>query len=287
MNERAVVFGSSARLVGVVTESATQPEGSPGVLLLNAGLTHHIGPHRMYVDLARLLAADGLVTLRFDFSGVGDSGRRRDGLPAWQAVVPEARDAMDVLSEYGAREFALVGLCSGADAGFRIACADTRVVGVGFIDGFPYRTVGHRLRHYRRRLFRARSWANVLTGRHPFWSRFRPPRTDSEPAAPPPTLDDRDIPPRKEAAEGLTALVQRNVHLLALFSGGLPAFYSQREQFLRAFRDVTFGDRLRLEYFPDADHTFSVYASRLQLLSAVRSWMDTVARECRARGGPA
>ncbi len=44
--------------------------------MLNTGATSHIGPNRMYVDLARYWAARGYVVLRLDLAGIGDSNTR-------------------------------------------------------------------------------------------------------------------------------------------------------------------------------------------------------------------
>ncbi len=82
MRERAVVFGDPPDLVGVLTE----PDGvcrDRGVIILNAGIIHRVGPNRLHVRMARALASLGFPVLRFDFSGQGDSGRRVDG-PSYQ-----------------------------------------------------------------------------------------------------------------------------------------------------------------------------------------------------------
>ena len=75
LNEEAVVFGKVENLVGIVSEPTDgEANGNePAFVLLNAGLVHRVGPNRFYVTLARELAKAGHVTLRFDYSGVGDS----------------------------------------------------------------------------------------------------------------------------------------------------------------------------------------------------------------------
>ncbi len=85
MKEHALLLGKDRSLVGILTENgdADFPGKNEltGVLLLNAGLIHHIGPSRIYVKIARMLASMGFIVLRFDFSGIGDSGPRKDKLP--------------------------------------------------------------------------------------------------------------------------------------------------------------------------------------------------------------
>ena len=48
-------------------------EGAPSIVLLNTGFEYHVGPHRLYVPLARDWAARGHLVLRFDLGGIGDS----------------------------------------------------------------------------------------------------------------------------------------------------------------------------------------------------------------------
>jgi pimeloyl-ACP methyl ester carboxylesterase len=128
--EEAVVFGTDARLVGIVTAPSPSAgtRSSTGVILLNAGVVHRVGPNRLYVTLARRLSREGRTVLRFDHSGIGDSEPRDDHLDFNQSSVLETVAAMDWLAaERQCRSFALVGLCSGTLTAFKTALADTRV----------------------------------------------------------------------------------------------------------------------------------------------------------------
>ena len=70
MNERALTFGDERHLVGILTEPAPSGRGGeeglaeaggedlrPGVVFLNSGILHRVGASRIYVKLARRLAA--------------------------------------------------------------------------------------------------------------------------------------------------------------------------------------------------------------------------------------
>ncbi len=104
------------RLFGIVTERTDGSE-SPTVVLVNEGNTHHIGQARIWVDLARELAASGFRVLRFDLSGNGDSGVR-PGQVQHVSHAPEAiadiREAALAVSPGHPADVVLVGFCSGA-----------------------------------------------------------------------------------------------------------------------------------------------------------------------------
>ncbi len=83
----------------------------------NSGIDCHVGPNRLWVDLARQLAARGLRSIRFDLSGLGDSPAR-PGQPTRLSYAPEAlADVSDVaaaMSPEDPSNVVLVGLCSSA-----------------------------------------------------------------------------------------------------------------------------------------------------------------------------
>ena len=54
---------------------------APTMVILSSGILHRPGASRLYVQIARALAEDGFTSLRFDFSGIGDSAVRRDAIP--------------------------------------------------------------------------------------------------------------------------------------------------------------------------------------------------------------
>jgi dienelactone hydrolase len=177
LDEEPVVFGDRHPLFGILTRP---PEGArsaarPAVLLLNAGTVHRIGPHRLYVPLARRWARLGFHVLRLDLSGVGDSPAPPGCEENLCYPRDAARDVSTALSllgaASGARRFVLVGLCSGGDHAFRAALADERVGGVVILNP---RTFGVRndaviqahqhARYYEGSALRAASWRKVLRG---------------------------------------------------------------------------------------------------------------------------
>jgi len=111
--ERAVRLGIHG-LFGIVTERHGSSAACRSVLLVTVASHHHVGPSRQWVELARLWAAGGARVVRFDVSGVGDSGDL-DGAKAY--TVRSASDVVDAaraISPGSPDEVVLFGLCSGA-----------------------------------------------------------------------------------------------------------------------------------------------------------------------------
>ena len=139
VRERGVIFGGPRRLFGVLSAPATTaaPE-LPAIIMLSAGTVHHIGPHRLYVNMARRWAALGFHVLRIDLSGIGDS----PAAPGCQENLTYPRDsagdvqaAMDFLSQTAhVNRFVLTGLCSGGDITFQIGFRHPRVAGAIMIN---------------------------------------------------------------------------------------------------------------------------------------------------------
>jgi alpha-beta hydrolase superfamily lysophospholipase len=128
--ERCLRFGPNRQLFGVLSEPVEQGASeAPAVVLPNAGSTHHIGPGRLYVVLARTLSRAGFRCLRFDFSGLGDSvtdDPARENVPYPVDASAMVAAACDALAEQGlAHRFVVMGLCSGAHTAFH-AAADLR-----------------------------------------------------------------------------------------------------------------------------------------------------------------
>ena len=93
MNESALLLGSDASLAAVVTDpepGAGAPQ-APAVLWLSAGFLHRVGPNRLYVTMARRLAALGFTSVRFDFSGIGDSPPSSSGEAFEERTFPSTR----------------------------------------------------------------------------------------------------------------------------------------------------------------------------------------------------
>jgi alpha-beta hydrolase superfamily lysophospholipase len=132
--EPTVRFGPGDRLFGVLTEPADGSRDLPAIILLNTGVEYLVGPHRLYVPLARQWAARGHLVLRYDLGGLGDSAPPAGA--ALNVAYPEhmLEDAGEAIAfvrrKAPRRQVILAGLCSGGWLAFQAARAGLPVDGI-------------------------------------------------------------------------------------------------------------------------------------------------------------
>ncbi|HSD86117.1 MAG TPA: alpha/beta fold hydrolase, partial [Kofleriaceae bacterium] len=174
--EEPLVFGTTHRLFGILVKPVRDRARSdlPAIIMINAGTVHRIGPHRLYVELARELAELGFHVLRMDLSGIGDSpvasGDENLTYPA--TGLADCQAAMTALGErVGAQRFIFAGLCSGADITFQLGVKDDRVAGVVMMNPLtfcvqdPAFVEGYKgARYYQNTFFNKWSWLRLLRG---------------------------------------------------------------------------------------------------------------------------
>jgi len=293
VRERALLFGEAKALAAVIAEppSALDP-GRPAIVFLDAGVLHHVGPNRVHVRLARELAQEGFLSIRFDFSGLGDSRPRRDAVPFAESAVAEARQAMDVLAARGARSFLLFGICSGADAALRVALEDTRVAGAALVEPYLVEGPGYMIYAYRRKLLNPLSWWRLLRGRSEFLTTLAARRrarggSAVAPGAPraaaagpvEPAADEVPLilPSRREIARQVRALVEKEVDLCFVYAREGPAYHNWLVLLRREVRPALVRGWARVLAIPRTDHVFTPRAAQDRLVAAVRSWANAVA----------
>lgn len=109
-------------LFGVLTKAGGTSKTL--VLLSNSGSVHHVGPNRLYVELARSLASAGFDCLRFDLETLGDSvcGKPLDENSDYPANdMQNHRAVIAYAKQLGYQKIIASGLCSGAHAAFHAA----------------------------------------------------------------------------------------------------------------------------------------------------------------------
>lgn len=177
LRERPLFFDvPGGRIFGVLTEPLGVRSELTGVLL-NGGFQRRTGPNRMWVELARRWAAQGVATLRLDTHGIGDfdsedpmPGRVRDWYKPVYVEQPLA--ALEMLAERGLPpRFLLVSMCAGGYCAANVALADERVASVVMLNprtlvlsDWELRDSMRHLREVRERVLMPSTWRRVFTG---------------------------------------------------------------------------------------------------------------------------
>lgn len=274
ITERVMAFGASGALHGVLAEPAPSRrlEGAPGVLFWNVGTNHHVGPHRVFVDLARRLAELGFSSLRFDTSGLGDSAASRDDTrPDTERNRSDVREAISALKKQrGLERFVLIGFCSSVDAAHAVAVEAPEVAGVVYLEGYQYRTRRFYLQ-YPARLLERNRWQRLLRLRYP--QVFGEPESLNDRALDPETVFIRDYPSEQQLTEDVRGMVARGTRLLWIYSGG-DTNYSYQDQFFDFVKAPELRGKLDIVFYPHADHTFYLVEQRERVMEQVVAWLQ-------------
>jgi pimeloyl-ACP methyl ester carboxylesterase len=264
MHEEAFRFGRAHHLVGVAGAAASA-SGAVGVIVLNAGLVHRIGPFRLHVEMTRRLNARGYPTLRFDLSTLGDSGASDESQTLAQQVLADVRDAVTLLNQHsGCTRVVLIGLCSGAQNAHAAACTDASVAGAIFLDGYAYRTFGYRMRHYLPRLFDAGRWMRALAHR----------RNPSTPRSTEPVFSVAPLPQEVVRAD-FASMLDRGLKLCLIYSGGISNYFNHARQFRECFGRVIGRPGISTCFIGEADHTYILAGDRNRLLDDIEHWLSS------------
>ena len=186
VDEQPILLRNDPLLFGIATHPSKGEVRRRGVILLNSGGDHHVGPRRMHVWLSRRWARRGYVVMRMDISGLGDSaaqpGEQRNELfPA--AAVDDIRVAVNYMVErFALNDVTLVGMCSGASHAVRAGMEGVRVDrvlainplvffwenGLDVNDVQPWEVV-HKPAAYMGQVFSLKAWRRLLFGDVSIW----------------------------------------------------------------------------------------------------------------------
>lgn len=278
--ESTINFKSpNGTLYGILGEPDAAPHAA--VVFIHGWSGCRCGPHRIYVEAARRLNAQGVATLRFDLSGRGES----EG--DWQVcgldeMIDDTSAAVDFLrARWGALPVVLWGMCSGGNVAIGTATLRGDIRHLVTWSTFPFQThrtagadarrTGGMLKEYARKLFRAQTWKKLARGAINFrmiwkvlFGHFGK-KAQSQPGdAPPRNLKDsrRDIMSEFERYKGA---------VLFLYGTGDAEGRSGRlhyEQFAAAS-----GLDARFEDIPGANHNFYSVAWKRDVIERSVAWV--------------
>ena len=181
VKESAVFLDPERRLFGVLAEPI-QDAGPrrAALILVSSGTVPTVGPNRVYVSIARRLAAEGVPVLRFDIAGVGDSEPHPGDA---ENVVYTDRAANDVsaalayMRALGYSSIVAGGICAGGYHALKAAVAGASLTAVAiinpltfhYVDGMPVAAQPHstivEVQRHRRSIRSAAAWRKLLTGK--------------------------------------------------------------------------------------------------------------------------
>jgi pimeloyl-ACP methyl ester carboxylesterase len=279
----------SGSMFGILSEPNPKARRSECcVLFLNPGAVRHTGPNRMWVEAARRWAARGVVSLRLDLSGIGESDGEpnRDTASLYQdRLVEQVETAMDSLrSRLGMRQFAAIGLCSGAFWAFHAAIRNPDIRAAVLLNPrlFFWDPEIDRRRVLRRTaglLTDDRDWRRLARGEVPLESFKRVARIvlDSVRANAPAAERRFQIDP--EAMDRAWAALERNQSRLSLiFTEGEPLLHEMEDE---GHIPPETHSRVRCVRIANSGHTFRPLWAQKAAHELIDSELEAVVRDSR------
>ncbi len=251
----------------------------PGVIIVVGGPQYRVGSHRQFVYLARLLAANGVPVLRFDYTGMGDSTGVGQN---FESINGDIAIAVDTFFEQmpGMENIILWGLCDAASASGFYASGDERIKGLVLLNPWVRTEQGESkvfLQDYYLQRFCSKAfWGKVMSG-------------DVKVAASIKSLSQKILgmfqkEPMPE--EGLLPLPVRVINSLSKFTHPVLFIFSGKDLTAKEFIQLVNTDKngqalmkrnnvSRVE-LPDSDHTFSREEWKNQVNSATLNWLKAL-----------
>ena len=268
--EEPVHFGEGGRLFGILTLPDLPPSDRhalPWFVFFNAGVLHRVGPHRLYVFLARELARIGIGSLRVDLAGRGDSPLR-EGAISQQSVAADHEEIVRGLeSRLGPVKLVLAGLCSGADDAVRLAPNDARVVGLLLLDPICFPDAGFAAR--------AAILKYMQVARYVAWVKRRFRGQSSQPEASESEIDPpriRDTPTLEQMRSAFVSMRERKGRVLSVFTEFAVRYYNQQGQLERVIGVEGYAQYCTELFWQQEEHTYTLDVHRRRLVDVVRNW---------------
>lgn len=288
VQESVLPFESEGRRLWGIVSRPTDVHGPSraAVLIVTGGPQYRVGSHRMFVLLARRLARAGHPTMRFDYSGMGDS---EGELRTFAEAGADLRSALTALSATcpDAPGVVVWGLCDAASAALMFLAREPQVVGM--VAANPWARsdatlAAARVKHYYlQRVLQPDFWRKLLAGGFrwresigSFWRDLRGARSTARPET-----DGRARPFQERMAEGLRNL--QGPLLLVMSGNDLTAReFETYTAGSSAWRGLLSADRVQRVDVVEADHTFSQRRWLLQVEDATLDWLATLRPRARS-----
>jgi len=161
--EQAITFAVNGHsLFGILSKPKVKAKAA--VIIVVGGPQYRVGSHRQFALLARYLAGQGILALRFDYTGMGYS----QGITKkFYQIDDDIKAAVNFISnhECGIKNIYVWGLCDAAAISFT-AYTDERIDGVILLNPWVRSEASHSKvilnNYYRGRLFSIEVWKQLL-----------------------------------------------------------------------------------------------------------------------------
>jgi alpha-beta hydrolase superfamily lysophospholipase len=287
-HESAHFYGKKEQLFGILTspnEKSPRPEQT-AVIIVNAGVGTRIGPHRLYVQMARALGALGFSVFRTDLSGTGDSlveNPEEESDPYPKLAVSDISDAITFLQDqHSIKRFVVAGICSGADVAFRAAVQDLRITGAVIINprsfcayNFPDLELHVRAHHLESTLKKGKNWMKLLQSRSGAYTRIVQVGRSALFRLKQVVLKTIHVPnetgfPVKDIPDGFNKILKRGSNIFLAVSDGDPGTEYVEIHFPQEMRTLEASNkgfhRIRLK---GTDHLFTLKYAREAVLKTI------------------
>jgi alpha-beta hydrolase superfamily lysophospholipase len=294
LTEQLCRFGTERQLFGLLSYREQPSNDKPVIVLLNAGAVHHVGPNRLYVNLARALSAAGFTCLRMDLEGLGDSVAQNAGVrenhPYPAGASDDVASALSYLNErLGESRFVLLGLCSGAHtafhAGIEIDQFDIAEVTLinpltfRWVEGMSLATTQHfqDVAYYKKSVRNLDSWIKLLRGKVDMFNLAKVGLSQLKVIACSnlqnlkETFLRRDSTPLSADLNRLLSKQRRISLFIAAQDPGYDLLIAGAKR--TASKAIKTG-KIQLQFIADADHTFTRYKARQDLIERVSTYLQ-------------
>lgn len=261
------------------------------LVLVNSGSVHHVGPNRLYVEISRSLAAEGIVVVRADLANLGDSANKeredenvtypQGAVADAQAIIAGLKQAFPQLPLY------LGGVCSGAHTSFHTALAgDIGLRGVIIINPLAFYwqpgmsleiPVGYEVNreatHYETSLKNKESWKKLFTGKVDYfylmgfvikWLCKKVHRTYAG------IIERLGLVQQTRLASDISRILDQSIQMTFIFSQKDPSYSILLEEGGITVRRLQKKGLIDVHTIVDANHTFSKAHYRAHLIQTLK-----------------
>ena len=279
---KAVKFECEGQqLIGVAT-IPDNPRPVAMIAIVAGGPQYRGGVGRNLVDLSRVLAAQGITMLRFDYRGMGDSDGEFNN---FLSIKPEIEAATDFLKRIvpEIKDVVLWGGCNAASSimifGAQVSGISGMIVSNPYVDSRQHQAKAQQA-HYLRRLMEPTFWRKLFSGQYAIGAQlselWQMVKSRLQKRSQPNTANSNSSVEKPFQVRMLEGFGQFEGVCLLVASGR--SVDAQSFQYLvdsSAQWQAAIGrasvDRLSL---PEADQGFSAHSSRNELFSEAVSWFD-------------